>query len=59
MKIYPSQTNFVFVETDRAEELDETLLRHGIIARLFPNGVRISLGFPEQNEVIRHVLKSF
>ncbi|MFB3185531.1 histidinol-phosphate transaminase, partial [Staphylococcus pseudintermedius] len=59
LKIYPSQTNFVFVETDRAEELDETLLRHGIIARLFPNGVRISLGFPEQNEVIRHVLKSF
>lgn len=59
VKIYPSQTNFVFVETDRAKELDETLLRNGIIARLFPNGVRISLGFPEQNEVIRNVLQSF
>ncbi|ARJ51256.1 histidinol-phosphate transaminase [Staphylococcus lutrae] len=59
LKIYPSQTNFVFVETDRAQALDETLLRNGIIARVFPNGVRISLGFPEQNEIIRNVLKSF
>ncbi|RYR80745.1 histidinol-phosphate aminotransferase, partial [Staphylococcus pseudintermedius] len=40
LKIYPSQTNFVFVETDRADELEETLLRHGNIARLVGNGGR-------------------
>ncbi|MBY7664455.1 histidinol-phosphate transaminase [Staphylococcus agnetis] len=59
LKIYPSQTNFIFVETSQASELNEALLRAGIIARLFPNGVRITLGFPEQNDVIREVLAQF
>ena len=59
VKLYPSETNFIFAQTDRAKELDEQLLQNGIIARGFPNGVRITLGFPEQNEVIRKVLQSF
>ncbi|WP_432370398.1 histidinol-phosphate transaminase [Staphylococcus chromogenes] len=57
--IYPSQTNFVFVETSEVEALNEALLKEGIIARAFPNGVRITIGFPEQNAVIRNVLSRF
>ncbi|QLK85505.1 histidinol-phosphate transaminase [Staphylococcus sp. 17KM0847] len=57
--IYPSQTNFIFVETDDAKALDNALLKEGIIARAFPNGVRITIGFPEQNKVIRNVLTAF
>lgn len=59
LTIYPSQTNFVFVETSEVEALNEALLKEGIIARAFPNGVRITIGFPEQNAVIRNVLSRF
>ncbi|MCS4486416.1 histidinol-phosphate transaminase [Staphylococcus americanisciuri] len=59
LKLYPTQTNFVFVETERVSELDEALLKAGIIARAFPNGVRITFGFPEQNETVRQVLEQF
>ncbi|UXR69973.1 MULTISPECIES: histidinol-phosphate transaminase [unclassified Staphylococcus] len=59
LKLYPTQTNFIFVETDRVAELDEALLKAGIIARAFPNGVRITFGFPEQNTAIREVLSQF
>ncbi|RIL88583.1 aminotransferase class I/II-fold pyridoxal phosphate-dependent enzyme, partial [Staphylococcus equorum] len=38
LTIYPSQTNFVFVETSEVEALNEALLKEGIIARAFPNG---------------------
>lgn len=59
LTLYPTQTNFIFVETDRVAELDEALLRAGIIAHAFPNGVRITFGFPEQNTAIREVLSQF
>ncbi|MBH9580284.1 histidinol-phosphate transaminase [Staphylococcus felis] len=59
LKIYPSQTNFVFIETEQSQALNDTLLKNGIIARAMPNGVRVTLGFPEQNEVIRNVLENF
>lgn len=57
LKIYPSQTNFIFVETAQAEDLNRALLEEGIVARPMPNGVRITLGFPEQNQQIRKVLE--
>ncbi|RIM37126.1 aminotransferase class I/II-fold pyridoxal phosphate-dependent enzyme, partial [Staphylococcus cohnii] len=53
---YPSQTNFVFVKTDKPHELYEALLNVGCITREFPNGVRITIGFPEQNAKMREVL---
>lgn len=59
LKLYPSQTNFIFVETSEATKLNQALLQAGIIAREFPNGVRITIGFPEQNKVIREVLAQF
>jgi histidinol-phosphate aminotransferase len=56
---YPSQTNFVFVNTNRPDALYEDLLKVGCITRPFPNGVRITIGFPEQNDKMIEVLKSF
>lgn len=56
---YPSQTNFVFVKTDKPHELYEALLNVGCITREFPNGVRITIGFPEQNVKMREVLAQF
>lgn len=56
---YPSQTNFVFVKTDKPHELYEALLNVGCITREFPTGVRITIGFPEQNAKLREVLAQF
>ncbi|MDW4339671.1 histidinol-phosphate transaminase [Staphylococcus saprophyticus] len=56
---YPNQTNFVFVKTDKPHELYEALLNVGCITREFPNGVRITIGFPEQNAKMREVLAQF
>ncbi|MDW3799233.1 histidinol-phosphate transaminase [Staphylococcus saprophyticus] len=56
---YPSQTNFVFVKTDKPHELYEALLNVVCITREFPNGVRITIGFPEQNAKMREVLAQF
>lgn len=56
---YPSQTNFVFVKTDKPHELYEALLNVGCITREFPNGVRITIGFPEQNAKMRKELAQF
>lgn len=55
----PSQTNFVFVATEKAQELYEALLKVGCITRPFPTGVRITIGFPEQNDRMIEVLKHF
>lgn len=59
LKFIHRKLTLFFVETSQASELNEAFLRAGIIARLFPNGVRITLGFPEQNDVIREVLAQF
>ena len=56
---YPSQTNFIFDKTDKPHQLYEALLNVGCITREFPNGVRITIGFPEQNEKMREVLQQF
>ncbi|MGI2314541.1 histidinol-phosphate transaminase [Staphylococcus cohnii] len=58
-KLNPSQTNFIFVNTSRPHELYEALLKQGCITREFPNGVRITIGFPEQNDKMIEVLNNF
>lgn len=55
----PSQTNFVFVQTNKSKELYEALLKVGCITRPFPTGVRITVGFPEQNNKMIDVLQHF
>lgn len=55
----PSQTNFIFVKTKRVNELYEALLNVGCITRPFPTGVRITIGFKEQNGKMLEVLSNF
>ncbi|MBM7645134.1 histidinol-phosphate aminotransferase [Scopulibacillus daqui] len=47
---YPSQANFIFLKTDNGAKLYELLLQKGYIARLFPDGLRITIGTEEENE---------
>lgn len=54
-----SQTNFIFVKTKRVNELYEALLNVGCITRPFPTGVRITIGFKEQNDKMLEVLSNF
>ena len=57
--LYDSQTNFVFVNTDKPQELYDQLLKEGFITRPFPNGVRITVGFSEHNDKMIKVLETF
>ncbi|MDM5188983.1 histidinol-phosphate transaminase [Bacillus sp. DX4.1] len=54
---YPSQTNFIFLPVDDAQEIYEACAHAGYIIRPFPNGVRITIGTSEQNEGVISVLK--
>lgn len=56
---YPSETNFIFVNTENVNKLFEELLKVGCITRPFPHGIRITIGFPEQNDAMINVLKNF
>ncbi|PTI74948.1 histidinol-phosphate transaminase [Staphylococcus succinus] len=56
---YPSQTNFVYINTNKPHDLYEAFLNVGCITREFPNGVRITIGFPEHNDKMIEVLKHF
>jgi len=47
------------VQTTRSKELYDELLNVGCITRQFTNGVRITIGFPEQDEKMLAVLKQF
>lgn len=49
----------MFIVTDNPQELYEELLNVGCITRPFPNGLRITVGFPEQNDKMIEVLKNF
>ncbi|WP_242143205.1 MULTISPECIES: histidinol-phosphate transaminase [unclassified Bacillus cereus group] len=54
---YPSQTNFIFLPIEHAQEIYEACAHAGFIIRPFPNGVRITIGTQEQNEGVISVLK--
>ncbi|HLR20159.1 MAG TPA: histidinol-phosphate transaminase [Staphylococcus sp.] len=58
-RFFPSQTNFVYINTDKPHELYEAFLNVGCITREFPKGVRVTIGFPEQNDKMVEVLKNF
>ncbi len=50
----PTATNFVFVRT--SEPLAERLEQQGIVVRAFPDGVRISVRRPSENDVLLRAL---
>ncbi|RLG12576.1 histidinol-phosphate transaminase [Candidatus Pacearchaeota archaeon] len=64
IKVFPSQANFVMADFgEKAEEIYNQLLKQGILVRPlkaygYPNYLRISIGLPEENEVLIKKLKS-
>lgn len=62
---YPSQTNFILMDLQKpGNEIFDYLLRRGFITRNgealgFPTGIRITLGSPEQNDLIISELKKW
>ncbi len=52
--VEPSATNFVFIRT--TEPLAESLERQGIVVRRFPDGIRVSILRPSENDVLLRAL---
>ena len=61
VRIYPSQTNFLLVEFDNANEIYEALVNQKIIVRnrskLVENCIRITVGTPKENDQLLNELK--
>ena len=60
-KIHPSETNFLLIEIDNADEVYRNLISHNIITRnqtnKLENGIRISIGTSEENKRLLKALK--
>ena len=65
LTVYPSCANFIMIRTGRKMELFESLLADGILVRdvsgypLLENCLRISIGTPEENVLLRSSLQKF
>ena len=61
-KIYPTDANFILVQVKNADELYQKLVKKQIIIRnrnsAIPNCVRITVGTPEENQIIINELKN-
>lgn len=63
--VYPSETNFVLIKTDKATELSEYLEECGIGVRSFKsapmleNCLRITAGTAEENDILLKEIKNF
>jgi histidinol-phosphate/aromatic aminotransferase/cobyric acid decarboxylase-like protein/imidazoleglycerol phosphate dehydratase HisB len=52
----PSRTNFLFCPLERPEELGGALLRQGLVLRVFPDGVRITIRDRADDDVLVEAL---
>jgi len=61
--IYPSDANFVFATSPRADDVYSFLLRKGVVIRnrssIFDGALRITVGTPEENNQIIELLRTF
>ena len=48
----PSWTNFLFVPLEEPETVGEALLRGGLVVRVFPDGIRFSVGDREDDDLL-------
>jgi imidazoleglycerol phosphate dehydratase HisB/histidinol-phosphate/aromatic aminotransferase/cobyric acid decarboxylase-like protein len=48
----PSATNFLFVPVDEPEAIAATLLRSGIVVRVYPNGLRFSVRDRDDDDLL-------
>ncbi|MCL1949328.1 MAG: histidinol-phosphate transaminase [Turicibacter sp.] len=54
----PSQANFIFIPTGQAKEIGQKLETGGYIIRVFKDGIRITIGKPEDNQAIIELLET-
>ena len=61
-KVFPSEGNFILIETKKTEYIFQSLIEKQIITRnrssLIPNTIRISVGTAKENEELINTLKS-
>lgn len=59
LSVVPSQANFVYVSLPgQAKALGDRILQHGVITRTTsPDGLRVSIGLPEENDRFLSVLR--
>ncbi len=55
-KVYDSVTNFVFIKTKSAAEIQSALQQRSIAVRMFKGYLRISAGSPEENRAVLQAL---
>ncbi len=62
-KIYPTETNFILIEVDNANQLYHYLVQQQVIVRnrdtLIKNCLRITIGKPAENECLLNHLKTY
>ena len=64
-KVYPSNTNFIFIKYDKATQLNDYLVERGIGIRSFgkaprlENCLRISMGNRQENDTVFKAVKTF
>lgn len=64
-KVYPSEGNFILVQSERYLDLYDYLCAKGIVIRVrnilpkLPNGLRITVGLPEENSLLIDYLENF
>ena len=51
-KFVSSQTNFILLKADEHSLVHEGLLQKGILVAMAPVGIRVTLGLPEENQIL-------
>ncbi|MCZ2472170.1 histidinol-phosphate transaminase [Aquirufa ecclesiirivi] len=65
IRIFPSQANFILVKMEKAQELFDYLISQQVITRnrsnvaLCENSIRITVGLPEENQVLVQKIQEF
>ncbi len=57
IKVFPSQTNFLYFKIDNAEEIKKRLAERNVFVRALWNGIRVSIGRKEENDMFISALK--
>ena len=57
LKLFKSDTNFIFIQTDYIDKIKEIMEKNSIKLRYFNYGIRISIGLKEENDKMLNVFK--
>ncbi len=56
LKVFPSQTNFLYFKVDDAEEVQRRLAERGVHVRALWGGIRVTIGKREENDLFLRAL---